>query len=162
MIAVCNTSPISNLIQIANFSLLPRQFDAVYVPPDVIVELDAGTEVLGEWRSTPSASALQVRAPTDAILLRDLAATLHQGEAAAIALTAELPAAVLVIDELDGRRTADRLGLRYTGTVGVLIEAKRRGDIGSVGPLLDDLRSKAGFWLSDAVVRRALELAGEL
>ena len=162
MIAVCNTSPISNLIQIARLSLLPRQFAAVYVPPDVIAELDAGIEVLGEWRSTPGASALQVRAPSEANLLRDLATTLHQGEAAAIALAAELPAAVAVIDELDGRRTADRLSLRYTGTVGILIEAKRRGDIDRVAPLLDDLRSKAGFWLSEAVVRRALDLAGEV
>ena len=46
------------------------------------------------------------------------------------------------------------------GTFGVLIQAKRRGEIPAVGPLLNALID-AGFRTSEALYRRTLTLAGE-
>jgi hypothetical protein len=161
MIAVCNTSPISNLIQIGVLSLLERMFDGVYVPPEVVAELEEGADIFGDWRTAPGASIVQTRSITNQPLFRELSANLHPGEAAAITLAAETPGAVLVIDEAEGRRAAVRIGLHITGTVGTLIAAKGHGHLQLVGPLLEDLRAKARFWISDDVIRRARELAGE-
>ena len=48
------------------------------------------------------------------------------------------------------------------GVVGVLIEARTRGLIGPVGPLLERLRQEAGFYLSDRVIREARLSCGEI
>jgi predicted nucleic acid-binding protein len=161
MIAVCNTSPISSLIQIGALSLLERLFDGVYVPPEVVAELEEGADIFGDWRVAPGASIVQIRTITNKLLFRELSADLHPGEAAAITLAAETAGAVLLIDEADGRRAAARLGVRITGTVGILVAAKGRGHVQLVAPLLEDLRAKAHFWISDDIIRRACELAGE-
>ncbi len=65
MIAVCNTSPVSNLIQIAALPLLATQFSEVCLPPEVAAELDDGADLLGDWRAAPGATGLETRpAPT--------------------------------------------------------------------------------------------------
>ena len=76
-------------------------------------------------------------------------------------MTTELDDAVLIIDDSAGRRIAAALGLRYTGTVGLLLVSKRAGHVARIAPLLEDLRLRARFWISDDVLRHALELAGE-
>lgn len=57
-------------------------------------------------------------------------------------------------------RAAQRLGLRVTGTVGVLLMAKQHGLIESVRPLLDALLAQE-FRLSLDVYDHALRLASE-
>jgi hypothetical protein len=161
MIAVCNTSPISSLIQIGHLPLLERLFTELWIPPEVAQELDEGADFLGDWRTAPGAASIRTRPVQNQALLRDLSGRVHLGEAAAITLTAELDEAVLIIDESSGRRIAAALGLRFTGTVGLLLASKRAGHVARIAPLLEDLRLRARFWISDGVVRRALELSGE-
>ena len=67
---------------------------------------------------------------------------------------------MLLIDEAAGRRIAIRLGLKVTGVVGVLIEARRRREIPELRPYLERLRS-AGFWLGEPLITAALRLAEE-
>lgn len=54
---------------------------------------------------------------------------LDDGEAAAIALAEALHADLVLIDERQGFRAAQRKGLRVTGTIGVLDLAAERGMI---------------------------------
>lgn len=65
------------------------------------------------------------------------------------------------MDEHLGRETARHLGLRYTGLIGALIEAKHKGLIRAVKPHLDALRDIAGFRVSDALYLRVLQDEGE-
>ncbi len=55
-----------------------------------------------------------------------------------------------------------RFGLKTVGVVGVLIEAKARGPIAEVGPLLERLRQEVGFYLSDRVIQAARAFCGEV
>ena len=52
---------------------------------------------------------------------------------------------MLLMDERVGREVARHLGLRCTGLIGVLVEAKHKGVLSAVRPLLDVLRNIAGF-----------------
>ena len=83
-------------------------------------------------------------------LLEVLSARLGAGEAEAIAIATEVPNAILVMDDAEGRRAARELGLRVTGLLGALVEAKARGLLSAIGPVLDELVA-AGFWISDAM-----------
>ncbi len=82
---------------------------------------------------------------------------LDAGEAEAIALTLETQAELLLMDERVGREVARHLGLRYTGLIGVLVEAKHKGVLSVVTPQLDELRNIAGFRISDALYVRVLQ-----
>jgi uncharacterized protein len=85
---------------------------------------------------------------------------LDRGEAEGIALALELEAELILLDEHEGRRTADRLGLSVVGIPGVLLEAKAKGLIDTIRPLLDALRM-AGFYLSEPLYQRVLAIADE-
>lgn len=161
MIAVCNTSPISSLIQIGHLTLLEKLFTDLWIPPEVATELDDGAEFLGDWRAAAGAAAIRTRPIQNQALLRDLSGRAHLGEAAAITLAAEIDDALLIIDDSPGRKVATTLGLRCTGTVGVLVVSKHAGHVARIAPSLEDLRVRARFWISEDVIRRALELAGE-
>ncbi len=82
---------------------------------------------------------------------------LDAGEAEAIALALEIEADLLLMDERLGREIAQFLGLRYTGLIGSLVEAKHRGIIITIKTYLDQLRSEAGFWVGDALYLRVLQ-----
>lgn len=94
-------------------------------------------------------------------LVTTLRERLDPGEAETIALAVECQPAWVLMDEREGRHTAQRLGIKTVGVVGVLITAKARGLIPQVGPLLEQLRQKAGFFLSDRVIHDARAFCGE-
>lgn len=77
-----------------------------------------------------------------------------------VIVNATLEADLVILDELLGRLHARRLGLPLTGTMGVLLKAKAAGLLPTVAPLVHSMRAR-GFRLSDALVQRVLELAGE-
>jgi predicted nucleic acid-binding protein len=67
----------------------------------------------------------------------------------------------ILIDEARGRRAAVSLGLHPIGVLGVLLQAKRRGLVPRLGPLLDQLQMTIAFRLSPDLRAEALRLAGE-
>ncbi len=71
--------------------------------------------------------------------MKALQEKLDRGEAEAIALALEIAAGLLLMDERRGRNEAKRFGIRFVGTLGVLIEAKARGLFPEVRPVVDEL-----------------------
>jgi predicted nucleic acid-binding protein len=149
------------MIQIDVLPLLGRLFAQITIPPEVVEELDAGSEDPGAWREAPGAAAIEVLPAINRDLVKELSTTLHPGESAAIALALQVAGSVLIIDEVDGRKAATRLGLKVVGTVGILLRAKEQQLIEKVEPYLQLLRTRAHFWLSDDLYLHALAVAGE-
>ena len=67
---------------------------------------------------------------------------------------------VAVLDDALARRIADTLELPFTGTLGLLLDAKRAGLVPAVGPLLDRLHALR-FRLAPETREVILKLAGE-
>ena len=65
------------------------------------------------------------------------------------------------VDDFLARRTAEALYIPLSGTLGVLLAAKRAGLIGEIAPLLDNLQNPR-FWVSPVTLTAVLKLAGEL
>jgi hypothetical protein len=104
-----------------------------------------------------SADWIKQQDVTNRHLTQALTQELDIGEAEAIALALEIGADLLLMDERLGREVALHLDVRYTGLIGVLIEAKRKGFIVSIKPCLDQLRDIAGFRLSEKLYTRVLQ-----
>lgn len=68
---------------------------------------------------------------------------------------------MVLLDERDGRVTAQRFGLQVTGVLGVLLEAKNKGLIKTIRPALDALRQQAGFYIHEKLYQQILTLANE-
>jgi predicted nucleic acid-binding protein len=76
-------------------------------------------------------------------------------------LALESAGAVAVLDDRLARRFAETLQIQVTGTVGLLLDAKRAGLIPAVAPLLDRLQDLR-FRLASHTRQAVLRLAGEI
>jgi predicted nucleic acid-binding protein len=86
---------------------------------------------------------------------------LHAGESEAIALALDRQCDAIVLDDKLARETADRLGLRVIGTLGILILAKEKGLLSEIRPLVIQMMERISFRISPAVLNKALSLLSE-
>ncbi|MCD6334733.1 MAG: DUF3368 domain-containing protein [Candidatus Latescibacteria bacterium] len=78
-----------------------------------------------------------------------------------IALAVGQQADLVLLDESEARRIAERFGLIKTGVIGILIRAKRESKIQSLQAELDKLWHQAGFWMEEGLYHQALRTVGE-
>ncbi len=160
MIVVSNTSPILNLAVVGQLDLLRQLYGTVKIPQAVYDELTNPPNQPGS-AEVQSSLWIQTESVSNRALVTSLLVDLDPGESEAIALTIELGADLLLIDERLGRQVAGRFGLKFIGILGILLEAKHQGYLPLVKPVLDDLIHTAGFWVSQALYQHVLRTAGE-
>jgi predicted nucleic acid-binding protein len=97
--------------------------------------------------------------PSSAIAL-PLVTDLGAGEKEVLALALESLDSVCILDDALARQVAKTLRLRVTGTLGILIDAKRVGLIPTVRSFIDQLQS-LGFRLAPGTRAAVLRLTGE-
>lgn len=154
---ILNNTPLVALFILGRFELLRDLYGEVMIPFAVHAEFLA--------IDRPSREAALKAAPWIKIVpltnpRRTLVYTgLDEGEAAVLALAEELDGYV-VIDERIGRRYAKRLGLPLTGSLGLLVLAKERQLLASVGAAIDELLA-AGLHLDSNLIAEVLKMAGE-
>ncbi len=102
---------------------------------------------------------VEIRQPVSTPAL-PLITDLGPGETEVLMLALELPEAIVVLDDALARRVADTLGIRLTGTLGLLLDAKKAGLIPAVKPVLDQLQALR-FRLAPYTRLAVLRLAGE-
>ncbi|MCB0557806.1 MAG: DUF3368 domain-containing protein [Lewinellaceae bacterium] len=117
------------------------------------------SEVMEEY-GNPLPAFIKSKTVSNQILPFIINARLGQGEATAIQLSSENPGCLLIIDELKGRKVAESLGIRITGTLGLLVEAKSEGHIKSVKEIIAKIKT-TNFRFSEALENMILELSNE-
>lgn len=161
MIVVSNTSPIINLARIDRLPLLRDLFGELHIPSAVRDEIMAGDGARPGANDIAAGEWVRVQQIRDKSEVHVLQTQLDDGEAEAIVLAQTMRADLLLIDERAGWRIARRRGLRVTGLIGVLIDAKEAGRIDRVRPIVDDLVNVAGFWIAPSFYRQIMEIAQE-
>ena len=153
---VTNTTPLIAIsAAMGSLDVLNFLYSRVVVPLEVQTELRAaGLNALGV-QELNAAGWLDYQT-TDVVISPYLANTLDRGEAAVIQTALNAQIELVCIDETVGRRVARLSGLTLTGSIGVLLKAKKLGYELSMEEAVKRMRQH-GIWLSDDVVRFALQ-----
>ena len=153
---VSNTTPLIALADIGHLDLLQKLYGEILIPEAVLNEIK--TEPAKTVVNNSSwIKVKKIKKNDEKSLFR---AKLHAGEVEVMILADEMNADLLLMDDNAAKKTAKFLGMTVTGTLGILIRAKREGYIPAVRPLLDALMTD-GLYISDAVRDYVLEAAGE-
>jgi predicted nucleic acid-binding protein len=148
---VSNSSCLIVLEKLGKLDILQKLYGKIIIPHAVV------HEVFRSKSKPPWIEAVKVKQPIASMILEK---SLGDGESEAIALSLELKSELLIIDDLAARKLATELNLRYTGVVGILLQAKEHKLISEVRTYLDQML-KHDFRISRTVYDEALELAGE-
>ncbi len=161
MIVVADTSVLLNLCRIGEVDLLWQLYGEVAAPKSVKAEFERAVQVYDRFDRLVFPGFIHIHQPQRPLQSWLPEALLDPGESDAISLTLELQADFLLMDEQKGRRAAAQLGIRYSGILGILIQAKQRSFIPEVKTLLLRLRQEAGFFLGDRQMSQVLQLVNE-
>ena len=159
LLIICDAGPLIFLAKIDQLNILKAIAKEVWIPTSVWNEVVIDSELHDETKELKMFLSNCIRDP-DPILERVFKLEVDPGEAAAIALAMQHPYSCLLIDDMMGRMIAQRQGVRITGTLGILIRAKRMGLIAQLKPLFDNLKIH-GWFIADELIHQALVAVNE-
>lgn len=166
---IADASPLIALAMIERLDLLHGLFGSVKVVQAVYQEVMTGSfdpseRAIAQAFECGWLELVQDESPVFQTMSREAVSRwllLDPGEAASISYAMRVPQhAQLVIDELAGRSVCQKLGLLYTGTVGIIALAKERGIIPSAKAELARLHA-VGFWITPDLMRKMLARVGQ-
>lgn len=137
---IVDTSVLISLDKINLLQILCKMYKEVILPEAVVREFGS---INLECHSIRKAGTSLTN-----LLARDL--NLGQGESEVITLGYETGLTAL-IDDFKARKIAEDLGLKITGTIGVLLKAENLGLIKSAWEKTKELKEK-GFYVSDELL----------
>lgn len=157
--AVINASPLIFLARGGHLGLLTRLIQQVVVPQPVAAEIQR------RGPQDVTVQALQCVPALTVVPAPEVPVTIERwglglGESSVLALASVTSQAVVIMDDLAGRKCAHALGLPVRGTLGLILLAKRRGLIPLARPVLEDL-VRGGLYLSRPILDEALQRVGE-
>ena len=128
-VIISDTSCLILLDKIGELELLNKLFGTIITTNEVAKEFG---QTLPYW--------VEIKEPSNKNFQSIIEASVDKGEASAIALAIELNNCLLIIDDLKGRKFANKIGITIIGTIGVIVDAKLTGHIISVKPILDKIK----------------------
>lgn len=149
IIVIADTSCLIALSKIDAIDLLEKLYQEVFITEEIAKEFGDG---LPHW--------IKIERVKNPKYQRLLDLYLDPGEASAIAFALDLENVLLILDDLKGRKEAERLGLTFTGTLGVLFKAKKQGIIKELKPYIENLKI-VGFRISRNIEEEILKRSEE-
>lgn len=157
---IVNSTPLIVLCKIGRLDILQKLYGVIVIPQAVFYEITAKED--SACRQISEQEWIHVEGISDQSDKKMYKAKLHNGEVEVMILAQEKPEADLVIiDDNAAKKTAKYLGLTVTGTIGVLLKAKKAGVIEKAAPVIEEMK-KRGFYISRELERMVLEQADEL
>ena len=148
-IVISDTSCLIILDNINHLWILKELYHEVYT-----------TNIIAKEYGKPLPEWIIIEEVKDIKYQKLLQIAVDEGEASAIALAFQFINSLLLIDDLKARKLAKKLNLKFTGTLGILVKAKKSGIIKEIKPILK-LILETNFRLSDATIKEILKQAGE-
>ena len=155
---VSNTTPIISLLKLNRIEILKELYRQIHIPFAVYQEVEVGKNK-GYYQELTKIDWIIISKVKDEQAVKYFL-DLDAGEAEAIVLASETNANLIILDEKLGRFHAKHAGLNVTGTIGVLIKAKKNGLIKELKPLLTELTQK-DVWISDKLKWEILKQVDE-
>ena len=146
---IADSSCLILLDKIEELDLLKKLFGKVIV-----------TSIIAEEFGNPLPEWILIKDAKNINYQNILELSVDRGEASAIALAVEQSDCLLILDDQKARKLAAELNLKYTGTIALLVEAKSKGYITSVRPIINKIR-KTNFHLTPELEKKILKSAGE-
>jgi len=152
-----NTTPFIALSSINRLDLLPALFARIHVVEPVVRECAAGGAIeVPALESLPWVTVLPITTSDPEPMLTQL----DEGEKWTLHAAHQARAALLLIDERIGRNLAERMGLKVTGTLGILLKARQEGMIVSFSREVEDMR-RQGIFFHPRLIARLAESVGD-
>ena len=151
MDVVINASPLILLSKINRLSLLNQLFDKAYIPSAVIQEISAIDKA--DMDVDLTAIEYEQIDVANRVAVLGMMGRLHAGEVEVMVGALEKGVSTVILDENAARNKAKQLGLTVTGTLGILLKAKKQGFIEDIFSEIDGLKN-AGMYISDSVINR--------
>lgn len=155
---VSNTTPLISLMKISRLEILQKIYSEIIVPDAVYEEVEAGKHKKF-YQDLSKIEWIKIKSIKDKLSV-DYFLDLDAGEAEAIILASEIGADLIILDEKLGRYHAKHAGIKITGTIGVLVKAKKLGLIPKLKPLLKELTQK-DVWISDKLISHICKTVDE-
>lgn len=148
-IVIADTSCLIALTNIEAINILKELYQEIFITEEI---LDEFGESVPEWIKVEKVKNEKYKKLLDQVL--------DSGEASAIALALDCDNVLLVLDDLKGRKEAEKLGFKITGTLGVLFKAKQLGIINELKVYLEKLKN-VGFRISEKIETEILKRSNE-
>lgn len=149
-IVITDSSCFILLEKIDALDILNKLFKVVLTTPEIANEYGLP---LPEW--------VVIQRVDDFELQQRFYQYVDKGEASAIALACEIHPDFVILDDLEARQFAIKLGLPVKGSAGIILKAKQNGIIPAVKPYLN-LMQQTNFRIAPSVIKTVLKEAGEL
>lgn len=157
--AVVNSTPLIALAKCDALEVLHAMYDEVLIPEAVYKEICAVDDIVSKSLKS-SLDWIHVKKIEHVSDKKYYRTRLHDGEVEVMILSQEVHPDVVVIDDLAARSTAEYYNLPITGTLGLLIKAKRKGIIDAVMPLVNKMQENHIYY-SDKLIEMVRKRVGE-
>ena len=157
---IVNTTPLIALSHVGELTLLQKLYGEIMIPQAVYQELSAKEDSICKKQVDNSLDWIRVENIENQMAKAMYKTQLHEGEVEVMILAKEKSADVVIIDDANAKKHAKYLGLPVTGTLGVLIKAKKQGHIKELKPIIQEMVDKS-IYISESLIKLCLEQAGE-
>ena len=157
---VVNTTPLIALSHVNQLDVLKRLYGEIIIPEAVYRELSIKIESICKKAVDNSLEWIRIKSINNEKAKAMYKTQLHAGEVEVMILSKEIAADVVIIDDGNAKKHAKYLGLPVTGTLGVLIKAKREGYINELKPIFSQMVEK-GIYISQSLMESCLKQVGE-
>ncbi|AZO94903.1 DUF3368 domain-containing protein [Halocella sp. SP3-1] len=142
---ISNTSCLIVLDNIDMLFILKELYGSIIITQEVSEEFG---KAVPKW--------IDIREVKDKKYLKLMENFVDLGEASTIALALEIDDNVAILDDLKARKLANKLNMKITGTLGVIINARKKNIISSTNEVLDKLKN-TGFRISKELEKELLK-----
>ena len=156
---VADSGPLIALALIEQLDVLHQLYPRVLLPPAVWHEVTVKGMGMPGAQAIRQLSWLEIIKPEPQVL-QPLSILVDPGEAEAIALAQTVTGSIVLLDDSQARRVAERFNVPRIGTVGILRRAKKAGLLTAIKPYILYLQAN-NIYISDKLAEAVLRDVGE-